>query len=99
MIKKYNSVLECSISNNINRGSISRVIKSKKYYIGDFYFFNKKDIDFDFSSIKFLYMYKNNELVDRFLNVKDAINKTNISKSSIYRMMDNKEKDFYFLWK
>ena len=27
------------------------------------------------------------------------INKTNISKSSIYRMMDNKEKDFYFLWK
>ncbi len=44
-------------------------------------------------------MYKNNELVDRFLNVKDAINKTNISKSSIYRMMDNKEKDFYFLWK
>ncbi len=49
-----------------------------------------------------LYQYDiDGNLIDRFIKIDDIVNKTGISKSSIYRMMNNKIKNskYYFIWK
>lgn len=98
-VEKYDSVSICSLSNNIDRGSLSRVIRNKKYYISGFYYFDNENIDFDFNSVKFLCQYNGDVLIERFVSVADAIDKTNISKSSIYRLIGNKVSNkYYFLW-
>ncbi len=96
---KYNSLNECSLSNGMDRGSLSRVIKNKKHYIRGYFYFNESFNNFDFSSVKFLSQYtRDGVLINKFLSVSDAIKETNISKTSIYRMINNKNKDYYFLW-
>ncbi len=83
----------------MDRGSLSRVIKNKKHYIRGYFYFNESFNNFDFSSVKFLSQYtRDGVLINKFLSVSDAIKETNISKTSIYRMINNKNKDYYFLW-
>jgi len=101
-IKKYKSMNECSIENKINRATISKSIQDKKFFIKDSYYFDSLVVDFDFNKKKMLYQYDiDNNLIDRFIKINDIVDKTGISKSSIYRMMNNKIKKakYYFIWK
>jgi group I intron endonuclease len=103
-IKKYKSINECSLDNNVNRVTINRSINEKKYFVkGNYYFDDNFNIkEFDFNLKKMLYQYDSlGNLIDKYLKINDVVEKTGISKSSIYRMMNNKIKKnkYYFIWK